>query len=233
MLSLAINVDMSKMIQYLPWFWQGTKVTIMVSIITVFFGCLFGLLATLAKRSKNKILNGISGAYTSIIRGTPILLQLYIWCYGLPQLGLKIPDLFGTRSGLFMTVVLGLAINSGAYICEIFRSGLQSVDKGQEEAARSLGLTSKQTMRFVILPQAFKTILPSLGNELIMMIKESAQVSIVGVGDVMFQQKIVQGATYRIFEPLIVTACIYLAITTLLTMALGVLERKLNTDAKN
>lgn len=234
MLSLAmIKIDMTSMLPYLGWFWEGTKITIGVSFVTVVLGCLIGLVATLAKRSKIKVLNWISNAYTQVVRGTPMLLQLYIWTLGLPSIGLKIPDLFGSRSGLLITTIIALAFNSGAYICEIFRAGLNSVDKGQEEAARSLGLNSKQTMRFVILPQAIKTILPSLGNEFIMMIKESSMVSTIGVADVMYQQKIIQGATYKIFEPLVVIAIIYLILTTILTTAIGLLERKLNTDAKN
>lgn len=234
MLTLAnINIDMSSMIPYLSWFWNGTKVTVAISFITVVLGCILGFLATLAKRSRFKILNWISGAYTQIIRGTPILLQLYFWTGGLPQLGLKIPDVFGPRSGIYITVVIALAINSGAYICEIFRSGLNSVDVGQNEAARSLGLNSKQTMRLVILPQAIKTILPALGNEFIMMIKESSMVSVVGLQDVMYQQKIIQGATYRVFEPLIIIGIVYFLLTTVLTFFLGKLERRLNRDAKN
>ena len=162
------------------------------------------------------------------------MLQIYLWTGGLPQIGIKIPDVMGiSRSGLYITVVLALAINSGAYISEIFRSGLNSVDKGQAEAARSLGLNAKQTMRFVILPQAIKTILPALGNEFIMMIKESSMVSVVGLGDVMYQQKILQGATYKIFVPLIMIGIIYFLLTSILTFGLGILERRLNRDVKN
>lgn len=234
MLVLAnIKIDMSSMIPYLSWFWEGTLLTIGTSLITVIFGCLIGFVATLAKRSRYKVLNWIASAYTQVVRGTPILLQLYLWTLGLPQIGLKIPDLFGARSGLYLTTVIALAINSGAYICEIFRSGLNAVDVGQTEAARSLGLNSRQTMRFVVLPQAIKTILPALGNEFIMMIKESSLVSTVGVADVMYQQKIIQGATYKILEPLIIIGLIYLILTSILTTLMGMLERRLNTDAKN
>ena len=229
-----MNIDMGSMLPYLSWFWEGTKVTLTISFITVVLGCIIGFVATLARRSRFKILNWISSAYTQVIRGTPILLQIYLWTGGLPQIGIKIPDVMGiSRSGLYITVVLALAINSGAYISEIFRSGLNSVDKGQAEAARSLGLNAKQTMRFVILPQAIKTILPALGNEFIMMIKESSMVSVVGLGDVMYQQKILQGATYKIFEPLIMIGIIYFLLTSILTFGLGILERRLNRDAKN
>lgn len=234
MLSLAsIKIDLTKMIPYLDWFWDGTLVTVGISLIVVCLGCIIGFIAVLGKRSRFKLLNWISTAYTQIIRGTPILLQLYLICFGLPAIGLKIPNLFGPRSSLYVGAIAALAINSGAYICEIFRSGLSSVDKGQEEAARSLGLDSKQTMRFVILPQAIKTILPALGNEFIMMIKESSTVSVIGVADVMYTKTIITGATYMQFEPLIVIAIIYFLLTTILTTSLGLLERKLNTDAKN
>mgnify|MGYP002511277511 FL=1 len=229
-----MKIDMGSMLPYLSWFWEGTKVTLTISFITVVLGCIIGFVATLARRSRFKLLNWISSAYTQVIRGTPILLQIYLWTGGLPQIGIKIPDMMGiSRSGLYITVVLALAINSGAYISEIFRSGLNSVDKGQAEAARSLGLNAKQTMRFVILPQAIKTILPALGNEFIMMIKESSMVSVVGLGDVMYQQKILQGATYKIFEPLIMIGIIYFLLTSILTFGLGILERRLNRDAKN
>lgn len=229
-----MNIDMGSMLPYLSWFWEGTKVTLTISFITVVLGCIIGFVATLARRSRFKLLNWLSSAYTQVIRGTPILLQIYLWTGGLPQIGIKIPDMMGiSRSGLYITVVLALAINSGAYISEIFRSGLNSVDKGQAEAARSLGLNAKQTMRFVILPQAIKTILPALGNEFIMMIKESSMVSVVGLGDVMYQQKILQGATYKIFEPLIMIGIIYFLLTSILTFGLGILERRLNRDAKN
>ena len=228
-----VNVDMSSMIPYLSWFLEGTLLTVGTSLITVILGCIIGFIVTLAKRSRFKILNWLSNIYVQFIRGTPILLQLYLWTLGLPQIGLKIPDIFGPRSGLYITVVLALAINSGGYIAEIFRSGLNSVDKGQVEAARSLGLNSGQTMKEVVLPQAIKTILPALGNEFIMMIKESSLVSTVGIADVMYQQKIIQGATYRVLEPLIIIGLIYLVLTTVLSSALNVLERKLNYDAKN
>lgn len=228
----AVRIDMSSMIPYLSWFLEGALMTLWVSLLTVVFGSLIGFIATLAKRSRFKVLNWIATAYTQVIRGTPILLQLYIITLGLPSLGISIPDVFGPRSGLLIGAVIALAINSGAYTCEIFRSGLNSVDNGQVEAARSLGLTSRQTMFYVIIPQAIKTILPALGNEFITMIKESSMVSVIGVGDVMYQQKIVQGATYRVFEPLIMIAIIYFVMTTVLTTILGYFERRLNRNAK-
>lgn len=229
-----VTIDMSSMFPYLSWFWDGTKITLIISFITVIFGCIFGFVATLGKRSRFKLINFIASAYTQVIRGTPLLLQLYIFMIGLPAIGINISDVFGiTRSGTYILCLIALSINSGAYICEIFRSGLNSVDVGQTEAARSLGLNSRQTMRYVILPQAIKTILPSLGNEFITMIKESSLVSTFGLADLMYQQKIIQGATYRVLEPMIMIGIAYFIITMVLTSCLSAFERRLNRDAKN
>lgn len=231
MLINAIHLDFGKMLPYASWFIEGAWTTLWVSLVTVFCGCILGFLATLGKRSRFKIFNVISDLYTTIIRGTPILLQLYIVVFGLPSLGLSIPDIFGYGSSKYISCLIALALNSGAYVCEVFRAGLNSVDKGQIEASRSLGLTSKQTMKFVVIPQALRAILPSLMNEFIMMIKETSLVSTLGIFDVMYVQKVIAGATYAIFEPYIIIALIYLVLTTLLTTLSKQLERKLNGHA--
>lgn len=231
----AIAIDFGKMTRWIPTFIDGTIVTIVLSLLTVILGCVLGLIATLMKRSHYKALNVIAQVYTQVIRGTPMLLQLYIWLYGLPLIGLSIPALpfLGTTYGLreFVTAVVALGINSGAYICELLRGGLDSVDQGQMEAGRSLGLSSSQTMRYIIIPQAVKVVLPGLCNEFIMMIKESSIVSTVGVFDVMYTNVIVKAATYSVFEPLIIIAIIYLFLTSVMTALVGLVERKLNTDA--
>lgn len=227
-----MTLDFSTMAPYWTWFVEGAFTTIWLTAVTVIFGTVIGFLATIMKRSRVKLFNWIANIYTSVIRGTPILLQLYIVAFGLPSLGIKIPDIMGIpRSSMYLSCIIALSLNSGAYICEIFRAGLNAVDAGQAEAARSLGLNSKQTMRLIILPQAIKTVLPSLVNEFIMMIKETSLVSTLGLADVMYTQKIIQGATYRIFEPYIIIALIYLFLTTILTYISSKIERKLNTDA--
>lgn len=231
----AVVIDFSKMTKWIPTFIEGTIVTIVLSLLTVVIGCVLGLIATLMKRSNSKILNFVAAAYTQVIRGTPILLQLYIWLYGFTLIGIAIPAMpflgptYGSR--VFLTAVVALGINSGAYICELLRGGLDSVDKGQMEAGRSLGLTSTQTMRYIIIPQAVKVVLPGLCNEFIMVIKESSIVSVVGVFDVMYTSNIVKASTYAVFEPLIIIAVIYFVLTSVLTAAIGVIERKMNTDA--
>jgi polar amino acid transport system permease protein len=195
-------------------------------------GSLLGLFATLMKQSRLKILNIIAAIYTQVIRGTPLLVQLYIWLYGLPLIGISLPAIsflgntYGSRE--FLTAVVALSINSGAYICELLRGGLASIDKGQMEAGRSLGLSRGQTMKSVIIPQAIRVVLPGLGNEFIMMIKESSIVSVVGIFDVMYTSNIVKAATYSIFEPLIIVALIYFFLTFTLTALIKKLETRLN-----
>ncbi len=230
----AIQLDFGSMIKWLPTFLEGALLTVIISLLVVILGSMIGLIATLLKRSKFKILRFISTAYTQIIRGTPMLLQLYIWVYGLPIFGIKLPTIgflgvYGSRD--FLTAVLALSINSGAYVCELLRGGLDAIDKGQMEAGRSLGLSQAQTMRLIIIPQAVKVILPGLCNEFIQMIKESSIVSVIGVFDVMYTQNIIKAATYRTFEPLVVIAIIYFILTTILTSIMGVIERKMNKDA--
>ena len=229
---VGMIMDFGKMVKWIPTFIDGTIVTIVLSLLTVFFGCIIGLFATLLKQSPKKGLQFIANAYTQIIRGTPLLVQLYIWLYGLPLIGISLPALpflgetYGTRE--FVTAVIALSINSGAYICELLRGGLESIDKGQMEAGRSLGLSRKQTMQSVIIPQAVRVVLPGLGNEFIAMIKESSIVSVVGIFDVMYTSNIVKAATYSIFEPLIIVAIIYFFLTFTLTGLMKQLEKRLS-----
>lgn len=232
---MSIAIDFSKMWKWIPTFIDGTIVTVVLSLLTVILGCIIGLIAIMMKRSQWKVINFISYAYTQVVRGTPLLLQLYIWLYGLPMIGLTLPtlpflgDIYGSRE--FITAVVALAINSGAYVCELLRGGLESIDHGQMEAGRSLGLSNLETMRYIIIPQAIRVVLPGLCNEFIMMIKESSIVSTVGVFDVMYTSNIVKASTYSVFEPLIIIAIIYFILTTLLTSLMSVIERKLNVYA--
>ncbi len=232
LLTTGIKIDMSSMLPYMALFFKGALLTLALSLVTVLLGSLIGFLTTLLRRSRFKVLNTIAKIYVQVIRGTPILIQLMLIRYGLPEIGINIPNLFGIDAKI-IACIIALAINSGAYVCEIFRSGLNSVDKGQNEAARSLGLTSKQAMKLVILPQAIKTILPALGNEYITMIKESSIISYFGVFDLTYTQTIVKSLTYRTFEPLIVIAFFYFVLTTMLTTVLGYFERRMNKDVKN
>lgn len=232
---LSINIDFSKLGPWLPIFWEGTCVTIVLSLLTVVLGMLIGILITMMQDSNQKLLKGTASVYTQVVRGTPMLLQLFIWLYGFPIIGITIPslaflgDIYGSRE--FLTAVIALSINSGAYIAEIFRGGLEAIDKGQMEAARALGLSRKQSMVSIILPQASRVVLPGLGNEFITMIKESSIVSTVGVFDVMYAQNVVKAATYSIFEPLILIGVIYFVLTFVLSRLMKILEKRLHAYA--
>lgn len=215
-------MDFGFLNKYLNFFIEGAKYTLIIAILTVLLGTILGLILSLMKISKNKVLNGIASVYIEFVRGTPVLVQLYIVYYGMPSLGIEIPDL--------LAGVITLSLNSGAYVAEIIRAGINAVDKGQTEAARSLGMSSFLTMRYIIIPQAFKNILPALGNEFITIIKESSIVSIIGIGELMYKSDTVKGLTGQPFEPLIVAAIMYFIMTFTLSKVLGLMERRLKTS---
>ena len=161
-------------------------------------------------------------------------MQLFIIYYGLPALGVKFYDnkavsaVLGIGLSEFIPGVIALGLNSGAYVCEIFRSGIQSIDKGQTEAARSLGLSHRQTLQYIIFPQAFRTALPTLGNEFVAIIKESSIVSVIGIADLMYKANIVRGNTFLPFEPLLVAALCYFLLTYPLSRLLARIEKGMN-----
>jgi len=231
----SITIDFSRIWEWMPTFLDGTIVTIVLSLSTVFLGCLIGLVVVLMKQSNVKILRGLAKVYTNVIRGTPMLLQLFIWLYAMPVIGLSFSGLdflggtYGSRE--FITAVVALGVNSGAYVSEVLRGGLESVATGQIEAGRALGMSKQETLFSVVIPQAIRTVLPGLGNEFVTMIKESSIVSTVGVFDVMYTSNIVQSSTYSIFEPLIVVGVIYFILTYSLTYLMNILEKRLNTYA--
>jgi polar amino acid transport system permease protein len=186
----------------------------------VFLGVILGLIIALMNLSKNKLLKALSRSYINFVRGTPLLVQVFIVYYGLPLLGLDfLPDLW--------LVIMAVSFNSAAYVAEIVRGGIQSVEKGQMEAARSLGMPHRMAMRYVIIPQALKNILPALGNEFVILIKESAIISVVGIHDLMYNTDTIRGISYRPFSPLVFAAIIYFIITYSLTKLLNVFERRL------
>ena len=209
--------------KYYDYYIKGTEITIVLAFFAVLFGTLLGLALTLLRRSKIKPISYIATAYVEFVRGTPLLVQIYIIYIGLPKLiGIDMPD---------MTVgAVALALNSGAYISEIIRAGIDAVDKGQMEAARSLGMSQGLAMRQIIIPQAFKNILPALGNEFVSIIKESSMVSVIGVAELMYNAGIVRGNTALGLEPIIIAAIIYFILTFTLTRILGYVERRMKAS---
>lgn len=219
-------MDFSFLSKYASLFLEGASVTVIISLVALFFGCIIGMLICLMKLSTFKLLKVIATTYIEILRGTPLFVQIYIIYFGLPQIGIDFPSILGISSD-FIAGAFALSINSGAYVAEILRSGIQSVERGQMEASRSLGLGYAATMRYVIIPQAIKNILPSLANEFITLVKESAIISVIGVREIMFTSSIVKNATYKPLEPLIVAAIIYFILTFTLSKLVGKFEKRL------
>ncbi len=213
--------------RYLPTYLNGAITTIELSIIGVILGFTLGVILALMKTSKLKILNILSSIYIEIVRGTPMLVQIMIVYFGLKKI---IPEQFTLLTAPMFLCSLSISLNSAAYIAEIIRSGISSVDVGQMEAARSLGLNQKQAMKKVIMPQAIKNILPALVNEFITLIKESSITYTVGVGELMYAGKSISSGTFELVRPFIFTACIYFIMTFSLSKAMGVLERRLAND---
>ncbi|CAC6020995.1 ABC transporter permease subunit [Staphylococcus aureus] len=219
----AMNDDSGFISKYGSFFLKGIKITILISLIGVALGSILGAFVALMKLSKIKIISWIASIYIEILRGTPMLVQVFIVFFGITAaLGLDISALVcGT---------IALVINSSAYIAEIIRAGIKAVDKGQMEAARSLGLNYRQTMKSVIMPQAIKNILPALGNEFVTLIKESSIVSTIGVGEIMFNAQVVQGISFDPFTPLLVAAALYFVLTFVLTRIMNMIEGRLNAS---
>ena len=207
-------------IKYKHYYLTGIKVTLFLSFFSLIIGTTLGSILSLMKLSKVKIINWISTIYIELVRGTPMMVQIAIVYFGSYVLtGINIDG--------FIAAVIAVSLNSAAYVAEIIRSGIQSVDKGQTEASRSLGLSSGQTMRHIILPQAVKNILPTFGNEFVTLIKETSVASTIGVADLMYASKIVQSTSYQPFTPLIIVAIIYFIFTFSLSQLIGMFERRL------
>lgn len=208
--------------KYGSYYIKGTGITLGLSILGVFFGGFFGIGLALMKLAKNKVLRGIALVYIEYVRGTPLLVQIFLVYFGTGVLGFNL--------NAFAAGAIAVCLNSGAYVAEIIRAGINAVPQGQFEAARSLGLSSTKTMQKIIMPQAIKNILPALGNEFVTVIKESSVVSVIGVGDLMFQAGVVQGASFKPFLPIVIVSIIYFVLTFSLSRAVGVVERRLQND---
>ncbi|HEP4045645.1 TPA: amino acid ABC transporter permease [Streptococcus pyogenes] len=220
-------MDLSFLPKYWAYFNYGVLVTIMISVSVVFFGTLIGVLVTLIKRSHVKPLTWVVNLYVWIFRGTPMVVQIMIafaWMHfnNMPTIGFGVLDLDFSR---LLPGIIIISLNSGAYISEIVRAGIEAVPKGQLESAYSLGIRPQNAMRYVILPQAFKNILPALGNEFITIIKDSAFLQTIGVMELWNGAQSVVTATYSPISPLLVAAFYYLMVTTVMAQLLAVLER--------
>lgn len=209
--------------KYSSFFITGIKNTILISIVGVVLGALFGALFALMKLSSIKPLKWLASVYIEFIRGTPLLVQVFLVFFGTTAV-------LGWDISALICGMIAMVINCAAYIAEIIRAGINAVDKGQTEAARSLGLSYGQTMKNIILPQAVKNILPALGNEFVTVIKESSIVSVIGVSEIMFNAQVVQGASFDPFTPLLVAAILYFILTFTLSRVMNILEGRMKVS---
>ncbi|MBV6683715.1 amino acid ABC transporter permease [Rossellomorea sp. RS05] len=213
-------LDFAQLTPSIPFILEGLKVTLKIVAIAAVLGFIFGILLALLKISRIKPLIILADVYTSIFRGTPLVLQLMIIFYGSPQL-------FGTQVEASVAAILAFSLNSAAYISEIIRAGINAVDKGQKEAALALGVSYPRMMMDIILPQAIKNILPALVNEFITLTKESAIVTVIGAADVMRRSYMVGSDLYSFFEPLLFAGLIYYVLVIILTFIGKLIERRL------
>ena len=214
------------------YFIKGLGTTLTVTIFALVLGVILGVIVAVIRSAYDqqpekkkglplKILNGICKVYLTVIRGTPMMVQLLIMWF------IVWASARSTDSNMLRCAILAFGINSGAYVAEIFLSGIMSIDKGQMEAGRSVGLTYAATMRYIIIPQAFKNVLPALGNELITLLKETSVVTVIGLRDLTKGAMIIQSKTYQAIVPYLAIAAIYLVMVMFLTWVMGKLERRL------
>lgn len=220
--------------KYAPYFFNGIIITLLLSVVSVLLAILPALLLALMRLSRKKFVRALAGAYIAAFRSTPLLVQLSIIYYGVFHI-IKIPAivLFGfIRLNQFIPFVVSLALNSSAYVAEIFRAGILAVDAGQMEAARSLGLSKWQGMRLIVLPQAIKNILPALANEIVTMVKESSICSSYGCMELMWAAKTTAGSTFISLGPYVLIAAIYFCINYPASKAIEAIERRMRRGDK-
>ncbi|MFT9410429.1 MAG: ABC transporter substrate-binding protein/permease [Liquorilactobacillus hordei] len=216
---MSNNSKKNSMWDYWTYFAKGIEYTLIITVVSVFFGFILGILLALLRLSKNKLGKAIAVAYIEFVRGTPLMVQVMFVYFGIGAIVQSLPAL--------LAGIIAVSLNSAAYVAEVIRSGIESIPSGQTEAARSLGMSQTLTYRYVIIPQALKNIWPALGNEFITLIKESSIVSIIGVGDLMYQMQLVQSATYKGVIPIFITMVIYFVMTFGLSKVLGYFEGRM------
>ncbi|MEH7123864.1 amino acid ABC transporter permease [Bacillus sp. JJ1532] len=210
---------METILSVLPYLLKGLQVTAYIFIIAIILGFLIGLVMALFRLSPFKILNIIAKIFVDAIRGTPFIVQLFFIYFGLNTLGFI--SLNNTTAG-----IITVAINAGAYFSEIIRAGIQSIDKGQTEAARSIGLTGSQSMRYIVLPQAFRRMLPTITNQSIISLKDTSLLSIIGIADLTQQGQIQSAATFDAFNIWLAVGVIYFIVIYLISLLASFLERR-------
>lgn len=221
-----MDFDFALIVNAFPLLLEGALVTVKITAISVGMGLLIGMFAGIARISNFWLLRAIAAVYVDFIRGTPLLVQIFLMYFALPMIT-------GMRIDPFVAAITACSINSGAYVAEIFRAGIEAIDKGQMEAGRSLGMTWGQTMRYIIVPQAFKQIIPPLGNEFIAMLKDSSLVSVIGFEELTRRGQLIIARTYGSLEIWLSVAFIYLMMTLTISRFVAYLERRYKIDDKH
>ncbi|WP_147820814.1 amino acid ABC transporter permease [Salidesulfovibrio onnuriiensis] len=217
---MAFNFEPSVVVETLPLLMRGLEMTVVITIGGLFFGFVLGSVTGLMKLSHNFFARKLAGIYIESIRGTPMIVQALFLYFGVPMaLGMRIPPV--------VAGIIVIAVNSGAYIAEIVRGAVQSINPGQMEAGRSIGLTSGQAMRYVIWPQAFKRMIPPLGNQFIISLKDTSLLTVIGVGELTRTGQEIVAVNFRAFEVYIAVAIVYLVMTLSIAKGLRVLEKRL------
>jgi len=221
-----LNTYITHLTKAAPALLQGALLTIEITAVSVLMGTVIGLVVSLCRLSPSRLLSRLAGIYVDVIRGTPLLVQVFIIYFGIPAL---LSDILSrpVRIAPVAAAIIACSINSGAYVAEIFRAGIQSIEKGQMEAARSLGMTRGQAMRYVILPQAFRRVVPPLGNEFIALMKDTSILSAIGVEELVRKGQLYVAATFQSFPIYTGIALVYLVLTLTISRWVAYTERRL------
>ena len=218
---MSFNVDLA--VSAIPLLLMGAAVTVKITALSVGLGIVIGLFVGIARISHSRVLRVLAAIYVDFLRGTPLLVQIFLIYFALPIVT-------GHHMDPFVAAIASCSINSGAYVAEIFRAGIQSIDAGQMEAGRSLGMTWGQTMRYIIVPQAFKRVIPPLGNEFIALLKDSSLVSVIGFEELTRRGQLVIARTYGSLEIWTCVAILYLLMTVTISRFVAYLERRCRID---
>jgi polar amino acid transport system permease protein len=213
------NIDLGFITEWGPFIIGGAGLTVLLSVVSIVFATLLALLGAIGRISTNPYLSGVASLYVSLVRGTPLIVQIYFIYLALPQVGIVLPAI---PSG-----IIALSFNYGAYLTEIFRAGIQAVPRAQREAAQSLGMPERQIMRRIVLPQAVRIVIPAIGNDFVAMLKDSSLVSILAVEELLFRAQLVGRQNFRSLEALVIAAAVYWMLTIAFSAAQERLERRM------
>ena len=213
------NIDLAFIAEWGPFILGGAGLTVLVSAVSIVFATILALVGAMGRLSRNPYINGLASLYVSLVRGTPLLVQIYFIYLALPQLGIVLP---AVPAG-----IIALSFNYGAYMTEVFRAGIQAVPRGQREAAQSLGMTERLLMTRIVLPQAFRIVIPAIGNDFVSMLKDSSLVSLLAVEELMFRSRLVGAQNFRSLEAFVIAAAIYWILTIVFSYAQQRLEQRM------